>query len=233
MCKLLKDSKELGSSRSVSALIILLVILVIALAGVLAFPTLSRSSNSDTTTVATFVTTQTQTVTRTQTETQVSVSISPHVITQTSTDDVINSVTVNMTDTTTSTDSVVVAVTTLPASPFNYTAYLENGGSCGENNFATACWIESLPQAEVFNCLTQAATPSGCTQEVPSTPTSFATETEYPFTIWYPYVNASSGEPSWANCRYNYPGNSAPSWAFCITISPTAFLVSIAGPGPN
>jgi hypothetical protein len=134
----------------------------------------------------------------------------------------------------TSTDFVVVAVTTLPKTPFNYTSYLAMGsifGGCYENSFPQPCFTADLSQAEVFNCVAEASTQSGCTTLLYSPPNYSvgSTQTSFAITVWYPYISASQDEPAWANCKFTVQGSSAPPYAFCITISPTLFLLSIAG----
>lgn len=139
-----------------------------------------------------------------------------------------------------STALIVVAVTTLPKTPFNYTDYLAAGtsfGGCYEFSppSAVPCFTNDIEGAEVFNCLSAAATLSGCTTQIYSPPNygDGVTTSGFSITVWYPYVNASQDEPSWANCKYGVAGNTAPPYGFCITISPTAFLLTIAGGPPT
>jgi|GEM_PF-3204759 hypothetical protein len=118
----------------------------------------------------------------------------------------------------------------LSSVPFNSSLYLSSEvGSCRGPSGFTPCFGGNFSQAEVFNCVTAASLPSGCTQRVVSSSNS---QNSYQITIWYPYVGHSN-ESLWANCIYTDSGDPGQHYsAFCVSISSTAFIVSEPAPPP-
>ena len=96
-------------------------------------------------------------------------------------------------------------------------------GACRGPAGYTPCFGGSIAQAEIFNCASAAASPSGCTQLVVNPSNS---SISYQITIWYPYL-AQSNEPSWANCKFESNGDPGqPYFAHCISTNSTAFIVT-------
>lgn len=120
--------------------------------------------------------------------------------------------------------------TNLSTSPFNSSVYLSSDvGSCRGPSGYTPCFGGDLSQAEVFNCASAAASSSGCTQRVVS---SSNPQNSYQITIRYPYVGHSN-ESLWANCIYTDSGDPGQYYyAYCISISSTAFIVTEPAPPP-
>lgn len=118
----------------------------------------------------------------------------------------------------------------LSSIPFNSSVYLSSDvGSCRGPAGYAPCFGGDLSQAEVFNCASAAASPSGCTQRVVS---SSNPQNSYQITIWYPYVGHSN-ESSWANSVYTDSGDPGQYYdAYCISISSTAFIVTEPAPPP-
>jgi hypothetical protein len=106
--------------------------------------------------------------------------------------------------------------------------------SAGVNAFLT---FGSLSSALLFDCTTAATT--GCSVQQ----YDVTTGTNASIVTWYPVVN-QTGEPGWANCFFELfeepshqplPGyDSRPTYAYCIAIGSTAFVVAAPGPpGPT
>jgi hypothetical protein len=100
----------------------------------------------------------------------------------------------------------------------------------------------TVVDALLFNCLAEAALPSGCTVQISGMPNrvqapppingSINISSTVPvlnntITVWYPYVDQTGKAPSWANCMFQvghlYPGS---QYGFCISVTSTAFVVS-------
>jgi len=102
------------------------------------------------------------------------------------------------------------------------------GGCKGPAGYAP-CFGGNITQAEVFNCLTAATTPSGCAQTVVNPSNA---SINYQITVWYPSLSQNN-EPPWANCRYHSTGDPAQqSFARCVTTNSTAFVVTEPAPPP-
>jgi hypothetical protein len=116
------------------------------------------------------------------------------------------------------------------SSPFNSSVYLSSDvGPCRGPSGYTPCFGGHFSQAEVFNCTSGAALPSGCTQLVVS---SSNPQNSFQITIWYPYVGHSN-EPLWANCIYTDSGDPGQYYgAYCVSISSTEFIVTEPAPPP-
>jgi hypothetical protein len=130
-------------------------------------------------------------------------------------------------------DSATVTETTTinyPSIPFNSSVFLSSDvGQCRGPSGYTPCFGGNFSQAELFNCASAAAMPSGCTQLVVS---SSNPENNYQITIWYPYVGHNN-EPLWANCNYTDSGDPGHYYsAYCISITSTAFIVTEPAPPP-
>ena len=118
----------------------------------------------------------------------------------------------------------------LSSIPFNSSVYLSTDvGSCRGPAGYTPCFGGNLSQAEVFNCASAAASPSGCAWPVVS---SSNPQNSYQVTIWYPYVGHSN-ESAWTNCLYTDSGDPGHYYgAYCVSISSTAFIVTEPAPPP-
>jgi hypothetical protein len=120
-------------------------------------------------------------------------------------------------------------------SPFCSSLYLSNASACTEPSGYSPCFDGPVSDAYVFNCAIAAASPSGCTQHVVS---SLIPSNSYAISISFPYINQTSSEPSWANCmfdvngKYNDGGGVGVSYAYCISVSSTAFILSEEAPPP-
>ena len=114
--------------------------------------------------------------------------------------------------------------------PFNSSVYLTSEvGPCRGPAGYTPCFGGDIHQAEVFNCLDAAATSTGCTQRVAS---SSNPQDSYEITIQYPYVGHIN-ESSWANCIFTDTGDPGHYYsAYCVSTSPTAFIVTEPAPPP-
>lgn len=94
--------------------------------------------------------------------------------------------------------------------------YITSVAGCSLNGNPWPCTTDYLSGAVVFNCASEAATTSGCTQHV--------LPAGYTITIWYPY-NDQPNEPLGANCKASVVGNGAyPYFGGCISINSTAFV---------
>jgi len=221
---------------AIAALIILILVLSIGLGATLSH---YNSLRSMTTTVSTqIIVTSNQTVVSPEISTFTNMVTLTYSQITTAYSNITRTSFVNVTNT--STALIVVAIATLPKSPFNYTDYLAAGstyGGCYEfpPPSAQPCFTDDIEDAQVFNCISAAATQSGCTTQIYSPPNygDGVTTSGFSIIVWYPYVNASQDEPSWANCKYSVLGNTAPPYGYCVTISPTAFLLTIAGGPPT
>lgn len=93
--------------------------------------------------------------------------------------------------------------------------------------YGYVCFGGNISSAEVFNCATAAATPSGCTWKVvsPSAP-QYATSV----TIWLETKNAYSG---FSMCRYVEGDEPGYVDAYCIAKNPTSFWVAIPEAPPT
>jgi hypothetical protein len=100
----------------------------------------------------------------------------------------------------------------------------------------------TVADALLFNCLAEAALPSGCTVQISGVPNrvqapppingSINISSTVPvlnntITVWYPYVDQTGKAPTWANCMFQVghldPGS---QYGFCISVTSTAFVVS-------
>jgi len=110
-----------------------------------------------------------------------------------------------------------------------YVYLLSAVGACKGPGGYAPCFGGNITQAEVFNCLTAATTPTGCTQIVVNPSNA---SINYQITVWYPSVSQNN-EPSWANCKYQSTGDLAQqSFARCVTTNSTAFVVTEPAPPP-
>jgi hypothetical protein len=137
------------------------------------------------------------------------------------------------------------------AFPFANPGYLVSPSGCAASSrsngtaYAEPCTFGgSVDDALVFNCLAEAASQSGCSAQIYGVPNTTPapppvngsyvppSDGQVPvlnntITVWYPYVNQTGSEPSWANCTFQvahlYPGS---QYGFCIPVSSTAFVVS-------
>lgn len=112
----------------------------------------------------------------------------------------------------------VVASNSLP----KVGSFLANGGGCAENNNPAPCTTSEFSQAFIFNCASQAATPSGCTTQVPS---SGPWGSSYTITVRYPYTG-QPGEPATDNCMFSVPGVTGSPYAYCFMVNATSFALS-------
>lgn len=125
------------------------------------------------------------------------------------------------------------SATQLPGdATYNGTTYLESDlgayGSCsGPTGYVPCFGGSSQSQAEAFACTDEAASLSGCTQEV------FSRENpqyHYDITIWYPIVGQLN-ETSNQNCKYVDSGEIGQTWyATCLSINATSFIVIVPPP---
>jgi hypothetical protein len=91
----------------------------------------------------------------------------------------------------------------------------------------------NLTDAILFDC-TNAAT--GCAVQVYDS----MVRTNFSIVAWYPQVNQAD-EPAWANCAweaYELPNGqplygAGPTFALCIPIGSSAFIVAEQGGGPD
>lgn len=121
--------------------------------------------------------------------------------------------------------------------PFNYPMYLSSSGASSTwffngTTYSLPGFYSDINEAYVFNinnCASPASSSSGCIEQIVST---LNPQNRYNMTVWYPYVNQNSSEPSWANCMYYVKGTSGTSYAYCISLNSTAFIVSEPGPPP-
>lgn len=125
---------------------------------------------------------------------------------------------------------------TLPSltTPFNYPMYLSSSGASSTwffngTTYSLPGFSSDINEAYVFNinnCAIPASSSSGCTEQIVSTVNP---QNRYNMTVWYPYVNQNSSEPSWTNCMYYVKGAAGTPYAYCISLNSTAFLMSEPG----
>jgi len=140
--------------------------------------------------------------------------------------------------------------------PFDNPGYVVSQGGCGWSSRSDGIWYAepfsfggTIGDAMVFNCLAEAAQPSGCTGQIsgiPGTtipappPINGSLTAQTPsepvlnntITVWYPYVNQTGKESSWANCMFQTQHQAiGPQYGFCIPLNSTSFVVS--GPELN
>ena len=108
-------------------------------------------------------------------------------------------------------------------------SFLASGGGCAENDNPAPCWTSGFSGAFIFNCAAAAATPAGCTAQVPSSGPWSAKN--YTITVHYPDVG-QPGEPASSNCMLSVPGVTTTPWAYCFMVNATSFAVS-DGQGSN
>jgi hypothetical protein len=137
--------------------------------------------------------------------------------------------------TVTSTQTVTVNQTITANFPFNYPEYLTASNTCGYTSgngtsYPSPCFTNVFSAIHLFDCDPASSTQSGCTQVVVS---SLDPKWNYTINIRHPYLNQMN-EPSWANCVYTVEGTAFVSqYAYCISISPTAFILSQPGALPG
>jgi len=133
--------------------------------------------------------------------------------------------------------------------PFDNPGYLISPSPCSASYrsngtaYAEPCAFGgSVSDAMVFDCIAEAALPSGCTGQISGMPNttpapppingSIAPGSTVPVlnntvTVWYPYSNQTSNEPAWANCMFQVghlqPGS---QYGFCLQVNSNAFVVS-------
>jgi hypothetical protein len=180
-----------------------------------------------------------------RTVTSVSTSAGPTTIRTSAT-----TLTLTLTSTTVSSHtsiSYIVQTTTQTvggASKWNGLVWLSNESNCAVSTSPPTTWYE-VPcfgidtNPVIFNCAVAAATPQGCTQRINTTgppPPQPSGPNYFVVTIWYPYINYTV-YPG-LNCRYSVPsvptppGPYGPSYAYCIPINATAFIVAQQAPNP-
>ncbi|MDV3244077.1 MAG: hypothetical protein LYZ66_02730 [Nitrososphaerales archaeon] len=122
------------------------------------------------------------------------------------------------------TASGIVLSDTATSAPFvsPFLIYLSASGYCSViPGGSVPCWGGD---AYVFNCVSEAASPQGCTHQVTST---LAPYPSYVINIRYPFANQTG--PSWANCLWTVQGIEQ-GYAACVTINSTSFAVGIQAP---
>jgi hypothetical protein len=144
-------------------------------------------------------------------------------------------VTQNETATTTitslTTSTITNTTTTTVTTGFSWLGliYMSNASGCNVIHngitYPEPCFSYNDPY--IFNCASSAATAQGCTEQVyvNSTTNSFTV------TVWYPIPNSQPGQ----NCQYSVlsiPNYQNPTFAYCIPINSTSFLVSRAALPP-
>jgi hypothetical protein len=161
-------------------------------------------------------------------------------ITMTSATTLVSSTTLTQTATTVIRNNMTTTVLSSGNNGWYGLWFLGNQSGCAISTdppttwYPTPCNGGSNADAIVFNCLAAAATPQGCTQRVNLTGSSGQ---YFVITVWYPFVNYTLGYPG-INCKYTVPsvptppGPYGPNYAYCITISPTAFIVTVEAPPP-
>ena len=112
---------------------------------------------------------------------------------------------------------------------YNGTMYLSYASPTGEGDCRgptgyAPCFVYTKNLAVVFNCASEAASPSGCTTKVVS---PLMPEAAYQITIWYPVVG-QPGETSSENCKWTTSGNSGQYFFYstCISINSTSFIAT-------
>ncbi len=112
---------------------------------------------------------------------------------------------------------------------YNGTSYLSYASPTGEGGCSgptgyVPCFVYTKNLAVVFNCASEAASPSGCTTKVVS---PLKPEAAYQITIWYPIVG-QPGETSSETCKWTTSGNSGQYsfYSTCISINSTSFIVT-------
>ena len=99
-------------------------------------------------------------------------------------------------------------------------------GPCRGPSGYGPCFGGAVNQAEIFNCVSAAASSSGCTQTVANASTP---QVSYQITVWYPYATPSKK----TNCMYESSGDPAHQYlAYCIMTNSTAFIVAEPGLPP-
>ncbi len=197
-----------GIKSTVVALLACTIVLVVLVASLAISPlsaTRTLTSTSTSTQTLTLRTNYTTTTTSYQTETVVSQTNFSTTETRTAT------------ETTTATVSTWYGLVYLGAAP-------GCGISYGVMNYSAPCFSSS--GGYLFNCAAAAASSKGCTQQIDITGTS---NQNFTITIWFP-LTSGSGEESWQNCRYTQslptPPGPQTSFAFCIPVNSTSFLVA-------
>lgn len=125
----------------------------------------------------------------------------------------------------------IQSVTVTETETLNFVYYLSPSVVCGDSG-SGLCFGGNFSEAIVFNCASAAASRTGCSRQVGSS-YQIAIGYGYQITIWYPYA-PHSGEPSWANCMYEYSGDAGQHhYGYCISTNSTAFIVTEPAPPPT
>jgi hypothetical protein len=115
--------------------------------------------------------------------------------------------------------------------------YLSAAPGCGvsasphSTSYPVPCFGPNS-DAHLFNCAVSANTTQGCTQRINITGNS---NQSFTMTVWFPYFNYTVS--SWQNCKYTVPSvpltfGVGPYYAYCISVNPASFLISLPAPGP-
>ena len=115
--------------------------------------------------------------------------------------------------------------------------YLTGSGICSGPEGNEPCFGAGIGVSPyIFNCLSAAGSPPGCTQQVITTPSSAS----YVINVRYPFANQTTREinqiaPSTVNCLWtlqgDIPGPQYERYANCISISSSSFILADpAGP---
>lgn len=127
--------------------------------------------------------------------------------------------TITLTLTVVSQRNVTLTITSTQTSTIPPLAYLSVSGGIGVGAGGYGpVWGNLAPY--VFSCLSEAAPPQGCTQEVvyPASP-----DVNYTINIEYP---VSSSQYSWANCMWTLrPDNIQQGYAECVPINSNSFII--------
>ncbi len=134
--------------------------------------------------------------------------------------------------------------------PFANPGFLISPSGCAASSLNGTAYAEpcsfagTIKEAKVFDCLAEAALPSGCTDYISGVPkttpapppingspnSNFGSSVPVlnnTVTVWYPYVDHTGKAPTWANCMFQvghlYSGS---PYGFCISLNSTAFIVS-------
>lgn len=124
-----------------------------------------------------------------------------------------------------STYSANTTATTISPTSFAYLTVADNA-TCMAGGQLAPCWGSNNPYT--FDCLSAAATPQGCTQQV----TNPLANQSYVITVFYPFSNQT--EPLWANCWWTVQGEiGEQGYAYCNPVNSTSFIIGIPAPPPT
>jgi hypothetical protein len=171
-----------------------------------------------TTLVSTSILTQTGTTTSTLTSTATTISQRNITMTETSTQ--------TMTITSLRNNTVTTTATTTVLSTMSFGYLTASGTVCMAGEAYAPCWGGGGNAPYVFNCLGDATSQQGCTQQVVDTTPPNGS---YVINIRYPFSNQT--QPSWSNCLWSIQGEMpGQGYAYCSLVGSNSFIMGEPAP---